>query len=94
MLLRFVVFSGCFIKINFGLTAIYSYVLRLLAVAFPLGRITGREVIPKHKCKHLRYSCVLHFDRAGAVKERGKGVRLYRERRGGVWGNLRLCAWS
>ena len=41
--------------------------MRLLAVAFPLGRITGREVIPKHKCKHLRYSCVLHFDRGEAV---------------------------
>ena len=41
-------------------------------MAFPLGRITGREVIPKHKCKHLRYSCVLHFDRGGAVKGHGK----------------------
>ena len=41
-------------------------------MAFPLGRITGREVIPKHKCKHLRSSCVLHFDRGGAVKGHGK----------------------
>ena len=41
-------------------------------MAFPLGRITGREVIPKHKCKHLRYSCVLHFDRGEAVSQRRK----------------------
>ena len=49
-------------------------------MAFPLGRITGREVIPKHKCKHLRYSCVLHFDRAGAVKGRRKRCEAVQEK--------------
>ena len=49
-------------------------------MAFPLGRITGREVIPKHKCKHLRYSCVLYFDRGEGVRGRGKRCEAVQEK--------------